>query len=271
MVRAIGAVVDGIAPRRRAFPGVGSLLVRAAVGIVVAAFAVGGAAIARIGRRDPGDRVAAARLHAEAPLRALFVAKGAAYPSPTLYLRAFKREKRLEMWTEAADLRFVLVKAYPICASSGRLGPKRAEGDAQVPEGFYDVRVFNAKSRFHLSLGIDYPNASDRALGRAPLGGDIMIHGSCVTIGCIPIEDSGIEEVFVAAVDAHAAGHPVVVHIFPTAMTEDAMRGLERDARDDAALVAFWRSLRPAFTRFEATRKLPRTRVDRATGLYLVE
>ena len=109
----------------------GSLLVRAAVGVVVAALAVGGAAIARIGRSDPGDRVAAARLHAEGPLRALFAAKGAAYPSPTLYLRVFKREKRLEMWTEAADLRFALVKAYPICTSSGQLGPKRAEGDRQ--------------------------------------------------------------------------------------------------------------------------------------------
>ena len=39
------------------------------------------------------------------------------------------------------------------------------------------------------------PNAADRILGeRGRLGGDIFIHGSCVTIGCVPIEDDGIEE-----------------------------------------------------------------------------
>jgi murein L,D-transpeptidase YafK len=242
-----------------------------AVVVGVAALATSIGVFARVRSSSDGDRVAAARHHVEAPMRALFASKGAAYPPQTLYLRAFKREQRLEMWSEAQAGRFVLVKTFPICASSGRLGPKRAEGDEQVPEGFYEVRVFNTKSRFHLSLGIDYPNASDRVLGRAPLGGDIMIHGGCVTIGCIPIEDAGIDEVFVAATDAHAAGHPVVVHVFPTAMTDDAMRTLERDAGGDAALASFWRSLRPAYARFEATRRLPRTRVDRSTGLYVVD
>jgi murein L,D-transpeptidase YafK len=238
------------------------------VGVGIVALGAGAAVVAQ--RRAANvDRVAAARHHVEAPLRALFAERGAAYPPTALYLRAFKRERRLEMWAAGTGDRYALVKAYPICSSSGRLGPKRTEGDEQVPEGFYDVRVFNAKSRFHLSLGIDYPNASDRALGRPPFGGDIMIHGGCVTIGCIPITDASIEEVFVAATDAHAAGHPVVVHVFPTAMTDDAMRALEVGA--EPSLVAFWRSMRPAYARFEATRTLPKTRVDRATGLYAIE
>ncbi len=248
-----------------------SLIARAVAGVAVAVLAAGGVAVARNGGFETGDRVAAARRRVDAPLRAAFAERGATYPATALYLRAFKREKRLEMWAASTGDRMVLIKSYPICASSGRLGPKRTEGDEQVPEGFYDVRVYNTKSRFHLSLGLDYPNASDRALGRAPFGGDIMIHGGCATIGCIPIEDSGIDDVFVAATDAHAAAHPVTVHVFPTAMTDDAMRALERDARGDTALVSFWRSLRPAYTRFEATHKLPRTKVDRTTGLYVVE
>ena len=34
------------------------------------------------------------------------------------------------------------------------------------------------------------------------MGGDIFIHGKAVTIGCIPIGDSGIEEVFLLAKNA---------------------------------------------------------------------
>ena len=53
---------------------------------------------------------------------------------------------------------------------------------------------------FHLSLKVSYPNEFDRKQaiqdGRVNLGGDIMIHGGCATIGCIPIGDDAIEELF---------------------------------------------------------------------------
>ncbi len=50
---------------------------------------------------------------------------------------------------------------------AGTLGPKTNAGsDYQVPEGFYYINEFNPKSSFHLSLGLNYPNASDRILGR---------------------------------------------------------------------------------------------------------
>jgi len=61
-----------------------------------------------------------------------------------------------------------LVKTYPVCAASGVLGPKRHQGDEQVPEGFYHVRRFNPESTYHLSLGIDYPNESDSNPGNEP-------------------------------------------------------------------------------------------------------
>ena len=47
---------------------------------------------------------------------------------------------------------------------SGTTGPKRAEGDYQVPEGFYYINEFNPNSKYHLSLGLNYPNASDKIL-----------------------------------------------------------------------------------------------------------
>ena len=70
------------------------------------------------------------------------------------------------MWARNRDGGpFELLKKYPLAATSGSLGPKRAAGDYQVPEGFYEIDRFNPKSWFHLSLGLNYPNAADRALG----------------------------------------------------------------------------------------------------------
>ena len=47
---------------------------------------------------------------------------------------------------------------------------------------------------------VSYPNDFDKAMaekeGRTNLGGDIMIHGSNATIGCVPIGDKGIEDIF---------------------------------------------------------------------------
>lgn len=82
-----------------------------------------------------------------------------------------------------------------MCMQSGTLGPKRMEGDYQMPEGFYYINEFKPYSNFHLALGINYPNASDKVLSdaRRP-GGDIYIHGGCVSTGCIAISDQPIEE-----------------------------------------------------------------------------
>ncbi|MBL7891277.1 MAG: hypothetical protein JNL63_01500, partial [Bacteroidia bacterium] len=75
-----------------------------------------------------------------------------------LFIRAFKREAELEVWARSNKAQYKLVETYAICSSSGELGPKRRQGDGQVPEGFYHVSVFNPTSSYHLSLGINYPN-----------------------------------------------------------------------------------------------------------------
>ena len=89
-----------------------------------------------------------------------------------------------------------MIKSYPFTGFSGGLGPKLREGDGQIPEGVYAIEYLNPNSQFHLSVKLDYPNVFDKADGRDRLGFDIFIHGGSATIGCIPIGDAGIEEVF---------------------------------------------------------------------------
>ena len=83
-------------------------------------------------------KVRAAWAHKERALQALFDKQGVPFPAPHLLIRIFKVEGVLELWGEpAAGAPYKLVRSYPICRSSGELGPKRREGDEQVPEGFY--------------------------------------------------------------------------------------------------------------------------------------
>jgi murein L,D-transpeptidase YafK len=106
---------------------------------------------------------------------------------------AYKMENRLEVWAGNSNQNFLKIKEFEICASSGKPGPKRKQGDWQVPEGFYFIKRFNPVSSYHLSLEVSYPNASDRILAKSNnLGGDIMIHGACITIGCLPMTNEGI-------------------------------------------------------------------------------
>jgi murein L,D-transpeptidase YafK len=132
-----------------------------------------------------------------------FEAAGVPYPPARMTLVGLKSERRLELYAagQGGPLRFI--RSYPFTAASGGLGPKLRQGDNQVPEGLYRIELLNPNSLYHLSLRVNYPNAFDKARAaeekRRDLGGDIMIHGNEVSIGCIAIGDEGIEEVFTAA------------------------------------------------------------------------
>ncbi len=128
-----------------------------------------------------------------------FEQKNLEWPAKYVYIRSFKYDSQLEVWVKnEVSQPYKLFKTYKVCALAGTLGPKRMEGDYQVPEGFYCINEFNPKSNYHFSLGLNYPNASDRLLSDSlQPGGDIYIHGSCVTTGCIPITDGQIEELYV--------------------------------------------------------------------------
>lgn len=140
------------------------------------------------------------------------------WPAKYIYIRSFKYDSQLEVWVkQEKNEQFKLFKTYKVCALAGTLGPKRMAGDYQVPEGFYYINEFNPKSNYHLSLGLNYPNTSDRMLSDSlQPGGDIYIHGSCVTTGCIPITDGQIEELYILASQAKNEGEDFIpVHIFP--------------------------------------------------------
>jgi murein L,D-transpeptidase YafK len=205
-------------------------------------------------------------------VRTLFTRKGLPYPPKALFLRVFKEEDALELWARAAEEEpFVLVKEFRICARSGSLGPKRREGDLQVPEGFYVINMLNPNSTYHLSLGLSYPNASDRVLGeRGSLGGAIFIHGSCVTIGCLPMTDEGIEEIYLSVLSARLAGQAEIpVHVFPTRLTEAALARLTEATRNNPGLARFWSGLKPGYDAFEKSRRVPRVTVAK-DGSYRV-
>lgn len=131
-----------------------------------------------------------------------------------LVLIGLKEERILEIWTEKAG-KWIQIKTYPFTAFSGKLGPKLREGDRQIPEGIYEIEHLNPNSTYHLSLKVNYPNEFDLRMaesdGRSNLGGDIFIHGKSVTIGCIPIGDTAIEELFLMAANAGNSEIEVII------------------------------------------------------------
>ncbi len=190
-----------------------------------------------------------------------------------LFIRAFKSEALLEVWIKDKEVeQYQLFREYEICRSSGYPGPKRRQGDFQVPEGFYHINVFNPYSNFYLSLGINYPNRSDRILGDPDNpGGDIYIHGSCVTIGCIPLTNDIIKELYVLAVEARTNGQEKIpVHIFPTRLNAGSLETVHNLAGRDQELINFWMELKEGFDYFEANKTLPDITVN-ASGTYLTQ
>jgi murein L,D-transpeptidase YafK len=208
------------------------------------------------------DRVSRVRERRAADVEALLAKVGLRVPVDEVYLRAFKEEGQLELWAGRAGQPLVLVKTYPICAASGEPGPKRQEGDLQVPEGFYEVPEFNAFSSYHLAMKVSYPNASDRLRGdRQRPGGLIYLHGACASIGCIAIENGPIEEVYLVSLDARR--RPIHFDIFPFRLTEERLAA-------PSPHQAFWRELYQGELEFQRTHRPPKVSVDPRTGAYTV-
>jgi murein L,D-transpeptidase YafK len=166
------------------------------------------------------------------------------------HLRLFKSESVLEVWMKNGES-FTLFETYPICSWSGQLGPKQREGDGQSPEGFYVVSKKHLKpdSSYYRAINVGYPNAYDRALGRT--GSFLMIHGSCVSIGCYAMTNAGIDDIY-KIVEAAMKTGDVAIHIFPFRMTKD---NLSRQA--DSKWINFWRNLAEGDRQFRASGQPP--------------
>ena len=131
-------------------------------------------------------------------------------------VQVFKAKRRMYLLSGREVL-----KTYKIGLGGNPIGPKQFEGDSKTPEGTYFIDRRNPNSAYHLSLGISYPNAQDRAFaeaqGKKP-GGDIFIHGRAKknkgrgkdwTAGCIAVKDKEIEEIYAMIANG------TVIHIFP--------------------------------------------------------
>lgn len=194
-----------------------------------------------------GGRAAVAASKVRPGLERDLSAIGLRFGDP-VFIRAFKEENELELFVRnRATGEFDLFRTYPIVAASGSLGPKLAEGDMQVPEGFYFVppNAMKPDSQFHLAFNIGFPNEYDRLHGRS--GTFIMVHGNCQSIGCLAMTDAKIEEIYTLCDAAHHDGQPFFrVHIFPFRMTSERMEKAAADPNKE-----FWKNLKDGYDLFE--------------------
>ena len=159
------------------------------------------------------------RRHASLAMLASLAACGSSGPSsapapqfkrysgpPVTQVAVYKGQRRMHLLNGQTVLR-----SYDFGLGNQPVGHKQFEGDGKTPEGIYKIDRRNDRSKFHLSLGINYPLPEDRARakkgGYSP-GGDIFIHGQPNQIpdgfrvkgdwteGCIAVADHEMDEIF---------------------------------------------------------------------------
>jgi murein L,D-transpeptidase YafK len=209
----------------------------------------------------------------EDTLKKQFEKQRLAWPPKALYIRSFKYDRQLEVWVKSNTKDgFKLFKTYRVCLQSGTMGPKRVEGDFQVPEGFYYINEFNPNSNYHLALGLNYPNASDRILSDANRPGNaIYIHGDCVSTGCIPLTNAPMEEVyFLASTIFNQGDEYIPVHVFPIRYNvKKSQDFLDETIKDNIYLKNFSKNIKEVFDYFELKKDLPIIFVNKK-GDYIV-
>lgn len=119
-----------------------------------------------------------------------------------------KSDRRMIVYRDGKAL-----KGYDIALGFAPLGDKVREGDGKTPEGVFRINRKNPNSKFHLSVGIDYPLKEDLQRAKAggySAGGDIFLHGqpagikgtrriiSDWTAGCIAVSNAEMNELFPA-------------------------------------------------------------------------
>ena len=174
-----------------------------------------------------------------------------------ILIRITKEDSTLEVLKQDRQGRYRPLKTYAICRFSGGLGPKKAEGDHQAPEGFYTVapNQMNPHSREYLSFNVGYPNAFDRSLGRS--GDSLMVHGGCRSVGCYAMTNEQIEEIYGLAHEAFAGGQTAIqLQALPFRMTSANLEKHKENAN-----AAFWSMLKVGSDTFTATARPPQVAV----------
>ncbi|MGB0884940.1 MAG: L,D-transpeptidase family protein [Chitinophagales bacterium] len=194
-------------------------------------------------------------------LKQEFQKKGFSYPPSNILLVSYKAEGELQVWIKEYNGSYRIFKVYDVCKKSGDFGPKRIQGDKQVPEGFYNINVFNPSSDFHLSLGISYPNNSDRLNSTASdLGGDIYIHGSCVTVGCLPMTDDIMEEIYLISAHAKNQGQQnIPIHLYPFKFNKLTEYIFYKEYPEH---ITFWENLKSEYYYFTNNKRIRNINID---------
>ena len=133
---------------------------------------------------------------------------------PVTRVQVFKRQRKVQLLSGNR-----LLKEYDMELGFAPEGHKQIQNDGRTPEGAYRIDRRNPNSRYHLSIGISYPNSDDiaraEAMGKSP-GGDIFIHGTPLnyvgeddwTWGCIAVSNDEIEEIYAMVRD----GTPIFIY-----------------------------------------------------------
>jgi murein L,D-transpeptidase YafK len=184
-------------------------------------------------------------------------------------IKAYKNEQIVKIYVKkSSEMVWKIYKEFPFCSFSGDLGPKRAEGDFQIPEGYYHINHFNPYSNFLLSLGVSYPNKADKIKSTfSKKGGAIYMHGDCVTIGCIPVQDEPIKEIYILSVLGKNNGQRrVPIHIFPFEYSNKTMSIAVKRYPEHAD---FWENIYDIERNFDSTMVVPEVGIN-STGDYYV-
>ena len=174
-------------------------------------------------------------------------------PADPILVRIFKDESELEIWKRDRTGRYALLKTFPMCRWSGKLGPKTKEGDRQAPEGFYHVSagMLNPNSQYYLSFNLGYPNKLESALGYT--GDALMVHGACTSAGCYALTDAGVAQIYAIVREAIRGGQSSFqVQAFPFRMTPENMARNRNDPNFD-----FWTNLKQGYDILEVTGRQP--------------
>lgn len=166
--------------------------------------------------RSARDR-GAARMGDEKTAEAIL---GSLEPAERRDVRIVIRKSERRLWLLAGGREVYCAR---VALGASPRGPKEREGDRRTPEGEYYLCTRNDKSRYHLFMGLSYPNLGDAEAGLAdgritraqydeiarrvrarqqppwntPLGGEVGIHGAGSgrdwTLGCIALENEGVD------------------------------------------------------------------------------
>ncbi len=211
---------------------------------------------------------------------------GIKYPPNFVLYRAFKHEKEFEIWAgnNRTDT-LKLLATIPICAVDNIPGPKLQRGDGKTPEGYYNCSMMYGSSYGFMwiklnyseidnfgvpqngssfKLFADYPyqidkNRTRKHVGAVSPGGEICLHGNCVTAGCISFENRNFLPVFLTSAHHNKKyyGHPKI-HIFPFRFTQELKIQQSKKVTSNMKsedLINFWDDIELGYKLFNKTHK----------------